>query len=397
MGIEKCGKGWLTPRRITSFEANKPMLINDDDCDISLPSPAEDRYIQPQGYFRTHANTAPFTGSLAIIQVTRIYAPLYQALKASMISSQALQSFDLQFRSRAQQLPEAYQAKSSAALETAALPPLFALLTAQYHLYRRNLSPVCHPTERREALRQCASVAQETARYISRSLHNPPKVEVEKSWPVRVAPMASNQTCIHLWRCILVLSLHGDYDAAVMCLHMLSVIGNLRPIGVGCGKNLVFVLDKLLERVRTGRGSPQQLEYDEEMLAYISGDVQASVEHGWAWVGADLTLDTSPRSVYGASRQNGQDQPMRDAVSQGSSAALPTVEWEGWGKVDQLLRQLMEESRPRSAQPPTYYPPPHNPVKRVQLGPTEQSPPKPTTLPSPAPSNASRISIANII
>jgi hypothetical protein len=90
---------------------------------------------------------------------------------------------------------------------------------------------------------------------------------------------------------------------------------------------------------------------------------------------------------------------MRDAASQSSSAALPSVEWEGWGKVDQLIRQLMEESRPRSGQqpPPTYYPPPHNPVKRVQLGPSEQSPPKPATLPSPAPSNASRISIANII
>lgn len=385
--------------RITSFEANKPMLINDSDCDISLPSPVEDRYIQPQGFFRTHPNTAPFTGSLAIIQVTRMYASLHQALKSSMIAPQILQSFDLQFRSRLQQLPEAYQTSSAAALEAAALPPLFALLSAQYHLYRRNLSPVCHLTERREAIRLCASVAQETAKYISRSLHNPPKAEVEKSWPTRVAPMASNQTCLHLWRCILILCPHGDYDAAMMCSHMLSVIGNLRQIGVGCGKNLVFVLEKMVERMRSGRGSPQQLEYDEEMLAYISGDVQASVEHGWAWAGADLTSTKSPRSAYGVPSLPGQDQPMRDAASQGSFAALPSVEWEGWGKVDQLIRQLMDESRPRSGQqpPPTYYPPPHNPVKRVQLGPSELSPPKPATLPSPAPSNASRISIANII
>jgi hypothetical protein len=64
------------------------MLINDNDCDISLPSPAEDRYIQPQGFFRTHANTAPFTGFLAMIQITRMYASLYQTLKSSMISPQ---------------------------------------------------------------------------------------------------------------------------------------------------------------------------------------------------------------------------------------------------------------------------------------------------------------------
>jgi hypothetical protein len=124
----------LITRRITSFEANKPMLINDSDCDISLPSPAEDRYVQPQGFFRTPPNTAPFTGSLAIIQVTRMYASLHQALKSSIIAPHTLQSFDLQFRSRLQQLPEAYQTSSAAALEAAALPPLFALLSAQYHL-----------------------------------------------------------------------------------------------------------------------------------------------------------------------------------------------------------------------------------------------------------------------
>lgn len=380
--------------RITSFEANKPMLINDNDCDVSLPSPAEDRYVQPQGFFRTHANAAPFTGSLAVIQITRMYAPLYQALKSSMISPQTLQSFDVQFRSRAQQLPEAYQISSTAALETAALPSLFTLLTAQFHLYRRNLSPVCHLTERREALRQCASVAQETAKYISRALHTPLQTELEKSWPTRVAPMASNLTCMHLWRCILVLCSRGDYDAALMCSHMLGVIGNLRQVGVGCGKNLVFVLNKLVTRVRGGHGSPQQLEHDEEIMAYISGDIQASVEHGWAWAGSDLTTKAS-QPPYAASRP-GQDQPMCD-VPHGSPSALPTVEWEGWSKVDQLIRVLQNESRPRTAPAPPYYPPPHNPVKRVQLGSNDQSPPKPTPLPSPAPSNASRISIANII
>lgn len=379
--------------RITSFEANKPMLINDNDCDISLPSPAEDRYIQPQGFFRTHANTAPFTGPLAVVQITRTYASLYQALKSSTISPQTLQSFDQQFRSRAQQLPEAYQSSSTAALETAALPSLFALLTAQYHLCRRNMSPVSHPNERREALRQCASVAQETAKYISRALHTPPKAELDKSWPMRVAPMASNLACMHLWRCILVLCFRGDYDAALMCSHMLGVVGNIRKIGAGCGRNLIFVLDKLLTRVRNGQGSPQQLEHDEEMLAYISGDIQASVEHGWAWTGSDLSTKVS-QPLYGASRP-GQDQPMRDAPR--GSPALPSMEWEGWGKVDQLIRQLMDESRPRTAPAPPYYPPPHNPLKRVQLGPNDQSPPKPAPLPSPAPSNASRISIANII
>jgi hypothetical protein len=221
---------------------------------------------------------------------------------------------------------------------------------------------------------------------------------MEKSWPARVAPVASNLTCMHLWRCILVLCFMGDYDAALMCLHLLTVIGNMRQVGIGCGKNLVFVLDKLLDRVRSGHGSLQQLEYDEEMLAYISGDVQASVEHGWAWAGTDLTSMKSPQiASYSAARPLGQDQPMRDVIPHRSTSAPPSNEWEGWARVDHAIRQLMDESRPRTAQPPNYYPPPHNPVKRVQLGPNDQSSPKSAPLPSPAPSNASRISIANII
>ena len=185
----------------------------------------------------------------------------------------------------------------------------------------------------------------------------------------------------------------------MMCSHMLSEVGNMRKVGVACGKNIVFVLDKLLERTRNGHGSPQQLEYDEEMLAYISGDVQASVEHGWAWAGSELTSVKSVQSsAFEASRLPGQDQHVRDAVPRDGAPAFPTVEWEGWSKVDEQIRRLADESRARTAPSGApYYPAAHNPMKRVQLGPNDRSPPKPTTLPSPAPSDASRISIANII
>jgi hypothetical protein len=88
---------------------------------------------------------------------------------------------------------------------------------------------------------------------------------------------------------------------------------------------------------------------------------------------------------------------MRDALPLRTASHSPKqsdTEWDDWPKVEQMIRQLMEENRPRTAH---YYPPPHNPVKRVQLAHEPKLAPKPPPPQSPAPSSSSRISIANII
>jgi hypothetical protein len=385
-------------RRVSSLDLHRPMLISEDDCEIPLPSPIEDRYIQPQGFSRSHATPPPFVGSLAIIQIARLHRPLYQALKTSIISPQVLQNFDEQFRARASLLPEAYRSSSNAALEMTALPPLFTLLSAQFHLYRRNFTPVCREPARAEAMSRCVSIAQDTAKYISRTLHSPTKPDSEKTWQNRATLIASNMMCLHLWRCMLVLCFRGDYDAAFMCLHLASTIGKTRKINSECGRNTVFFLDRLLERVRSGHGSPQQLEHDEEMLAYVSADVQGNVEHSWVWAGAVATSPTfSPRSSFTTSRLQGTDQPMRDALPLRTASSSPkqtTNTWDDWSRIEHMMQQLREENRPRTA---TYYPTAHNPVKRVQLVAETRLSPKSMPMPSPAPSSSSRISIANII
>jgi len=356
------------------------MLINEDDCEASLPSPVEDRYIQAQGITRSHAVSSPYTGFLAAIQIARLHAPLYQALKSSIVPPQVLHNFDEQFRSRISLLPESYRPSSTAALDTTALPPLFTLLSAQFHLYRRNLTPVCRPQERAEALSRCISLAQETAKYISRTLHNPARADTEKSWQIRVMAIASNMVCLHLWRCILVLCFRGDYDAAFMCLHLSSAIGTNRKLNSECGRYTAFFLEQLLSRVRSGHGSPQQLDHDEEMLAYLSGDVQGNIEHSWVW-------KTNPTT---SQHDSSRDEPMRDAPPPTS----PKQDWNDWARIEHLIRQLSDESRPRTS---SYYPTPHNPVKRVQMASDANLSPKTPPPPSPAPSSSSRISIANII
>lgn len=384
--------------RITSLDSHRPMLISEHDCDVPLPSPVDDRYIQPQGIMRTHTLSGPYAGSLAVIQMTRAYVQIYQALRSSNILPQTMKTLDEEFQARASLLPESYRVSSPAALDPSALPPLFVLLSAQFHLYRRNLSPVCHQSDRIEALSRCMSIAQETAKYISRTLHNPTRPDPERDWKSRVALVASNMMSLHVWRCLLILCFRGDYDAAFVCLHLASAIGRTRKVNSECGKHMLFFVDQLLRRVRSGHGSPQELEHDEEMLAYVSGDIQGNVEHSWVWAGTNPMMSgVSPRTSIDATRSNGGDEHMRDALPLRVASSSPnqdTLEWDDWVKVENKIRQLMEENRPRTA---TYYPTPHNPVKRVQLAPDNRTAPNQGPPPSPAPSSTSRISIANII
>jgi hypothetical protein len=157
----------------------------------------------------------------------------------------------------------------------------------------------------------------------------------------------------------------------------------------------------MFDRVRRGCASSQQLEQDEEMIAYVSADTQSSLEHSWVWAGDDLTSPSwTQETTRIATKSPSVDEPMRDALPLRTSSGSPmnlTAEPDEWAKVEQMVRQLMDEHLHRSTQPASYYPPPHNPVKRVQLAPDALPPPQTVPNPSPTPSGSSRISIANII
>ncbi|KAG9192478.1 hypothetical protein G6011_11212 [Alternaria panax] len=387
--------------RIISLETGKPMIIHESDCEISLPSSLEDRYIQANSSFRSMAKPAHFTGFVANVHITRLYAPLYQVLRSSVVLPQTLQSFDEELRLKLLVLPEAYQPDSSALFDVTALPTILCLLSARFHMYRRNLTPLSGPAERANALKRCVSVSQDTAKYVSRALHNPTKPDSGKGWEERVASIASNTVALHLWRCILVLCFRGEYKAALVCLHLSRAIGSVRKINTACGKNVAFFLEKMFDRVRSGQTSSQQLEQDEEMIAYVSADAQNSLQHSWVWVGDESSyLSSTQKAAASAIRLPGRDEPMRDALPLRTPSGSPTnvcTESDDWAQAERMIRQLMDEHLHRSTQSPAYYPPPHNPVKRVQLATDAPPPPKPPPNPSPTPSGISRISIANII
>jgi hypothetical protein len=394
--------------RIFALELGRPMLINDEDCDVNLPSPVEDRYIQPHGITRNPGSPAPSTGLATVIPVVRCLYQMQRCLRTSCVSHHILQSYDERFHQILSFAPESHKPEFDGYLNPETFPSVLLLQIARFHLFRHNISPICPPIDRTEALRRCNTVALDTAKYIIRTTQPPVnQLETDKTWQERVTQRTSNAICMHVWRCTLMLCFHGDYDAALICLRLSSAIGGIRRVNIGCGKYMLFFLERLQERILNGNGARHLLENDEEILAYLSGDMQASIEHSWVWTG------TEPAPTQGIARPSSSSEGKRLLMEEpliGSTLAIrsntgsrenETKEWDGWGRIEHLIHQIIDdERRTRHAQPPSYYPPPHNPVKRLQLAsdrPGSAHAPAPA-VPSPTtPVSSSRMSIANII
>jgi hypothetical protein len=201
----------------------------------------------------------------------------------------------------------------------------------------------------------------------------------------------------------------------------LNAIGTRVIVNSACGRYLSFFLDCLVERIQNGRGSPEMLEADEEMLAYASADMQGSHETAWAWTGGEVlqrTLDHTATAAEGAT--SAYDHAMGEEP-----------EWNGWNRVMDILSQLEQEqhrgmqqqgpppSQPQNHQqqqppPPPQYAAQHmpqyaQPHQQAPSAPYFQSPRAPTPHMTPAPGNpgpsnapapagtSSRISIKDII
>lgn len=335
-----------------------------------------------------------------LIRVTKVFSEVYQTVKSSRVFAHQLRTHEEQFQSILSQLPEPLRPDSDARLEPLGLLPVITLDLARFQLYRRNLSPICSLEDRVDALNNCTNVARDTARALQRTLHAP---DADQDCLRRVA---STVVCIHLWRCILLLCLQKDFQAALLCVRASAALGESRKVNTACGKHILFFLEQLAERNRRGNNSNMyKLTDDEELLAYASGDLQSGLEHSWAWAGATAgSAATSPQTrshpnvkPYGSNDSMSERLPIRRHPNSSDDV---TREWSGWGAVEHSIKTLMGSQKriapgAASGPGPTYYPPPHHPVKRVQLA--SDAPTVSPSKPPSTPSNASRISIANII
>lgn len=327
-------------------------------------------------------------GLIAVIPVQRITAQLKKTLKSRIITNATLNTYDEHFRSIMASYPDPYPINSQAFLDPRLVTAACSLQVTRLFLYRHNLSPACRPEQRRDALDRCVSVGKDTAHYIQRSMQQPSSpsgrayYSPSPEWQARLRTMAPAFFCMHLWRCALVLCMRLEWDAASTIMQASAAIGDMRKNNMACGRNLAFFLDQLIDRLRRG-ATLQNLEADEEMMAYVSGDLQGCTEEFWVWAGSETGSLLNQRNPQHNNQQttNGYQSPVKPLES-GPLTDREMQDWGGWDSILHTVTQLHHEQSqqqsapaPPPAQHPTPQPYPSHP--QTPLPQFQQHPPPP--------------------
>ncbi|KAK4242145.1 fungal-specific transcription factor domain-containing protein [Achaetomium macrosporum] len=303
--------------RSLAVELGRPMLIDDADCDVSLPAAIDDYHMTERGHRLPDGAEGLTHSLLAVVNVVRSYTALGRALASPVIAPARLATFDQHFASCRHTFPPACDSRSTAALTPTFLNPLAYLLHARLLLHRHNLAPSCHPDVRLIAIEQCMNTALETASLLSRT---------------SAASLAEGATALlttHIFRCTLFLLLTGHFDQASECIRALAAINDHRDVAIPCGRFLSFFVSALASRrseiiaflsQAPSPGQPPPSPYgpppppphrpppsavheallrDEELLAYVSADLQAGMETSWVWTGSSEREATSPLPATG--------------------------------------------------------------------------------------------------
>lgn len=331
--------------RHMSLELGRPLLIEDADCDVSLPAAIDDHYIHDAGMM-VPSGVSPLTNFiLPIIHVVRSVSQLIKTLKSLMISPSTLQTFDTHFSSCMAAFPPSCQLTAHEPLDPRILAPVCHLMNARLILHRHNLTTSCPPEVRGNAMEQCIRAALDSANLVARAMAS--STPSNPSTPP-FGPTANAMTCTHIWRCTLFLLFGGHFDAALTCIRASASIATLRDVNVACGRNVAFFLGVLIEKRRAGglvgsKGYRREREMDEELMAYVSGDLQASPENSWIWTGSETGMNIVGSS--GAAKIGASPTLLGGGREEGTNV-LTDVEardWGGWERVEYLVGVLARE------------------------------------------------------
>lgn len=367
-------------------------MINDDDCEIACPAPVSDQHIPMTGIW-TPPDDVSNTSSpmLVVFEVIHVISRLLKALRTPVLSIETLQSYDSLFASCMAAFPSHHQLRTNEYLHPFALPPLIYLQSARLMLHRHNLTPSCRADERAAAIDRSLTVAQDTFQLIARSTQEPAGIPRSPArsgtWETRLRSSASAFLCTHLWRCTLYLCFRGDYNAALLCTRASAAIGDARSVNVACARYLDFFLRRLIAKIQQGDG--EYLDSDEEMLTYVSGDLQGSPETSWVWRGAENEARVSPTA---------HSPFLAEPCHTGTQNEAPTprdgsIEWSGWEGILDTLGRLAQErgsQTPRQRVQEGFTP-------RMQDSPMQHVPSNDLEHAQVIPFNPNRMHIANII
>ncbi|PGH07174.1 hypothetical protein GX51_01961 [Blastomyces parvus] len=339
--------------RLVVLETGRPLMIHDDDCDVELLSSADDGLTDGDSLSRGD-KPAPL---LAITHVMRAVSQLIKSQKALVISTDTLEAFERHFRMCLATFPPDYRMEANHYLDPRALSPIIFMQNTRLVLHRHNLSPRSSAEVRHAALGRCLAICRDTACLLSRCMRSPntpkvvPNAQQLGHWSHVMAAAATTILCCHIWRCTLILLLHCDYAGALVCVQASAAIGDARPVNAACGRYVAFFLKCMLEKAR--RNGLQNLDCDEEMMAYVSGDLQGRASGSWIWQtneNESASTVTPPQSAA-SSKLSPLGGQFADGAQNGAAADAPEVEWEGWGWVERTVQFLTEQQQQQQKPP----------------------------------------------
>ncbi len=350
------------PVRLLSLEYSRPLQINDDDCDVEVPMSVEEarQYeLEPSSQSRLPVAPSPLALN---VEILRTAGEAIKARRLSTASQDPLSSADAHFEMCAAALPLPFEPETVTNPRSAS--PVITLQNTRLVLHRQNLSPANAPEVRRMALDQCTTVARDTASFLSRLTATPSPAAGNVDYaldPRQLVSVATTMFCTHLWRCTLFLCLRRYYREAQICARVSAAVGDFRAINPACGRNLAFFLQMLVDFQQINQG--ENPEADEEILAYVSGDLQADPRNAWVWHTsaaphqdasgmhgsreAQRTQATDPARPRSSPRGSRHDSPA--LVSSITGRPMTPSRLEGpaiWEYVLQLLDGLVQESAP---------------------------------------------------
>ncbi|KAJ5493743.1 Transcription factor [Penicillium fimorum] len=329
--------------RLLALEMGKPVLINDQDCDIDLPCPVDEQYITEGGSIPGSQQTTPL---LATIHVVRSIGQLTRTLRSATISPATLETFELHFNTCLATFPSQFHPKTDQDLDPRSLAPVIYLQNARLLLHRHNISPFCPDIVRTSAMDYCVSTALDTANILARCMRNyptnpgPPSTNDPRS---HFASCAGSLLCTHIWRCTLLLLFRAEYAGALACVQALASIGDVRAVNAACGRYLAFFLRRLLARIRPSEGHVLDLDRDEEMMAYVSGDMQGTSDGSWVWHGSET-----------GSQLEGMGNSTPKSSSHRTEMEMD-AEWEGWEWIEKTVQDLFTEQHQQQQQQQVAY------------------------------------------
>ena len=340
--------------------------MKEEDCDVAMPSPVDDQYMHVGSNWTSPSPEQSTSALLPMIQVIGGIAKLLRMLKSRRLIKSTLLAYDTHFKKCMQIFPAQQEPRENHYIDPAELLPMAYLQNARLMLHRHNLSPTCDADERIAAMDHCASVSKDTARLLRRCMqnsletHSHPSHETG-SWKNRMVSAVSAFLCTHIWRCTLFLCFRFDFSSALCCVRASAVIGNSRPINIACGRYLEFFLLEFIRKLEQN----DRPDTDEEMIAYVSGDLQGSFENSWIWQGNKGALHIGRPSQ--SLDDNGNGEISGRAFTKANTKAKDS-DWAGWDRILDILEHLCQNSAVQdpSIRPPMMLPP-VNPSNRMSI------------------------------